>query len=121
MFFKYIRVDIETSPEDMFAYMTNETGFRLTKPKLIISVTGGTVQFSIDEETKKAFKSAIMKIAKSTDAWIISGGMNKGVMSLVGDAVADDPHATNQPVIGIASWGCVASNEDLIVIKFSFI
>jgi transient receptor potential cation channel subfamily M protein 2 len=99
----------------MVNYLYSDTGFALPKPKMILSVTGGAQQFSIDEDTKTAFKLGLMKAAKTTNAWIISGGTNKGVMRLVGDAVAEDLNAQDLTVLGIASWGCIAFNEDMIV------
>lgn len=61
-----------------------------------------------------------MKAAKSTNTWIISGGTDKGVMRLIGDAVAEDLHATDLTVLGIATWGCVEKNDLLVVIYIYF-
>jgi len=51
-------------------------------------------------------------------AWIITGGMNAGVMKHVGEAVRDYTvtHGNKNQVvaIGIAPWGCVAGKETLI-------
>lgn len=48
-----------------------------------------------------------MKVAKATNAWIITGGTNEGVMRLVGDSVEEDLSTNNATVLGIATWGCV--------------
>jgi hypothetical protein len=98
----------------MISYLYSDTGFALPKPKMILSVTGGAQQFSIDEDTKTAFKLGLMKTAKTTNAWIITGGTNTGVMRLVGDAVAEDLNAQDLTVLGIASWGCIAFREDMV-------
>ena len=41
-----------------------------------------------------------MRAAVSTNAWIITGGSNSGVMKLVGDAVADESHKYDLTLIG---------------------
>jgi transient receptor potential cation channel subfamily M protein 2 len=112
---KYIVIDDQTPVDDMVNYLYSDVGFKLPKPKVILSVTGGTKQFSIDENTKTAIKLGLMKAAKTTNACIISGGTNTGVMRLVGDAVAEDLNEQDLTVLGIASWGCIAFNNDMIV------
>ncbi|CAF4102270.1 unnamed protein product, partial [Rotaria magnacalcarata] len=49
-------------------------------------------------------------------AWIITGGMNTGIMKLVGDIVPTNPH-NSRPIhiIGIATWGCVSNCDQLLV------
>ncbi len=59
------------------------------------------------EEIKSAFKLGLVKAAKTTSAWILTGGTNHGVMKLVGDAVAEDLNANDITVLGITSWGTV--------------
>jgi hypothetical protein len=85
--------------------MESGRGFGLSPPQLILSVTGGAQQFTINEDIKSAFKLGLMKAAKTTNAWIITGGTNFGVMKLVGDAVAEDLNANNLTVLGVATWG----------------
>ena len=89
--------------------------WNLDTPKLIISVTGGAQNFTIDARTKEAFKKGLVKAAKTTNALIVSGGTNFGVMKLVGDAVAEDLHFGQQTVLGIATWGRIAFKDSLIV------
>lgn len=57
--------------------------WELESPNLIISITGGAIDFTINEGTKKAFKKGLIKAAKTTDAWIVTGGTNFGCMRLV--------------------------------------
>jgi hypothetical protein len=77
---------------------------KLRSPKLLISVTGGAKNFSIDSKTKNAFMRGLVKAAKTTDSWIISGGTNVGVMRLVGDAIEKDINGESLSVIGVASY-----------------
>lgn len=55
----------------------------LESPKLIISITGGAQDFNIDDNTKKVFKMGLIKAAKTTNAWIVTGGTHFGCMRLV--------------------------------------
>jgi hypothetical protein len=88
--------------EKLSDYIFNNKKFRL--PQLLISVTGGAKNFSIDKKTKNAFMRGLVKAAKTTDSWIISGGTNVGVMRLVGDAIEKDINGQFLPVIGVASY-----------------
>lgn len=111
-YYKYIGLNQSTNVEEflndvIYGY------WNINKPKLLLSVTGGAKKFSIDEEVRTAFKNDLMKVAKATDALIISGGTNYGVMRLVGDAVIDNLHTGN--VMGIATWSTLAQKERLIV------
>jgi hypothetical protein len=38
-----------------------------------LSITGGAQKLTIDEETKALFKGELVKAAKNTKAWIITG------------------------------------------------
>ena len=55
------------------------------------------------KETEKEFKFGLMKAAKATDTWIITGGLDQGVMRLVGDAVCEDLDAQDLTLLGISS------------------
>jgi hypothetical protein len=113
--FQYIVIDDSTSVDDMVNYLINsDTGFALPKPNLILSVTGGAKQFSADKDIQTGFKLGLMKAAKTTNVGF-AGGTNTGVMKLVGDAIAEDLNAEDLTVLGIASYGCIAFNEDMIV------
>ena len=89
--------------------MIDERGFNLPRPNLLISVTCDTKSFNkINEETKNAFKIALMKVAKSTftwDSWIITDGIDADVAQLIGDAVKENLNGNNQTLIGIAPSG----------------
>ena len=85
-----------------YLYSDRDDSLRLPIPKFILSVTGGTKNFKIDKNLETAFKIGLMKAAKTTDTWIISGGTDIGVMRLVGDAVDEDLNAQDLTVLGIA-------------------
>ena len=78
-------------------------------PSLIISVTGGAKGFDIPIQMKKTFKQGLFKVAASTDAWIITGGTDVGIMRLVGESMKEAYYLHNKPfkVLGICTWGYV--------------
>lgn len=93
-------------------------GWKLQKPQLILSVTGGSQKFMLPQNMKKAFKRGLIKCASSTGAWIITGGTNTGVMRLVGEAVAEEFHKNSKSkitVLGIAKWGNIALRNQMII------
>ena len=40
---------------------------------------------------------------RDTNAWVVTGGTNGGVMKLVGDSLSD--HQNSEMLLGVASWG----------------
>ncbi|XP_041372305.1 transient receptor potential cation channel subfamily M member-like 2 [Gigantopelta aegis] len=113
---KYCRVDVDSDTETIVELMVNK--WRLVKPNLLISVTGGASTFHLKTKLKDAFKRGLMKAALSTGAWIITGGTNAGVMKHVGEAVRDfGLTAKNQGqviAIGIATWGIIQNRQELV-------
>ncbi|KAK3101394.1 hypothetical protein FSP39_003210, partial [Pinctada imbricata] len=111
---KYIRVDVNQPMEDMLELLMKVWG--LEKPNLLISVTGGAKNFKMKQKLKEVFRRGLLKVARSTGAWIVTGGTNTGVMKHIGEAVRDYGLATTQPIIaiGIATWGVIQNKEELI-------
>ena len=61
-----------------------------------------------------------------TGAWIITGGTNTGVMTLVGEAVRDHVETTGASehdvvVLGITTWGTVDNKKSLETKKVSHV
>ena len=83
-YLKLIRIEKKTSAEQMLEFVYSKHGWNLRVPKLILSVTGGAQKFTLPHRMKKAFKRGLIKAVVTTDAWIITGGTNTGVMRLVG-------------------------------------
>ncbi|XP_021362499.1 transient receptor potential cation channel subfamily M member 2-like isoform X2 [Mizuhopecten yessoensis] len=113
---KYVRVDVKTKTNDMLKLMMDIWG--LDKPNLLISVTGGAKNFHMTTRLKEVFRRGLMKVAKSTGAWIITGGTNTGVMKHVGEAVRDygltSVSSTPVVAIGVATWGVIQNKQELV-------
>ena len=88
----------------------------LQPPKVIFSVTGGAMA-DIPELTarqREVFVKGLSNVMSLTDAWALTGGMNSGVMKLVGQTVSDTSiTGRNRVCLGIATWGVVKNHEDL--------
>ncbi|CAF3941979.1 unnamed protein product [Rotaria sp. Silwood2] len=84
------------------------------RPSLVISVTGGAKAYNMKPRLLRAFRRGLLKVTSSTGAWIITGGMNTGIMKLVGEIVQIYPSRC-RPIhlIGISTWGCIAGVQQL--------
>lgn len=75
-FFQYIRVAHDTKPEHLMQLITREWNLEL--PKLLISIQGGKANFELQPKLKKVLRKGLLKAARSTGAWIFTGGTNTG-------------------------------------------
>ena len=112
----YIRVSEDTDAVHILELMMERWDLKV--PNLVISVSGGAKSFHMPKLKEEAFGKGLVKAAASTGAWVITGGLNTGVMRHVGEAVKDYAHVGRGEdkinVIGIATWGIVSRNEALI-------
>ncbi|XP_059896927.1 transient receptor potential cation channel subfamily M member 2 [Gadus macrocephalus] len=114
---KYARVSIDTTPEVLYKLLTEQWG--LTPPNLLISVTGGAKNFYLRARLKSMFHRGLIKVAKTTGAWIMTGGSHAGVMKYVGQAVRDQALSSRSThgqmvAIGMASWGAIHNRQALV-------
>jgi hypothetical protein len=91
----------------------DRTNFFPTKPKVLISVTGGAQDFDMpSSKLEQVFNRGMLRAAQNINAWIIDGGLDAGVMQYVGRAVKEVA-ISDVPCIGIASHKMVILNEML--------
>eukprot|EP00794_Sanderia_malayensis_P009478 gene9478-10468_t len=119
---KYVRVSNEDNLDDVVNLLLDE--WELRHPKLLISVTGGAKSLKLPDKLIQPFSDGLLNLAKTTNAWVITGGTNTGVMKHVGEALqevsretilpANDEERRYVPCIGIASWGIVGHREKLV-------
>ncbi|VEN52666.1 unnamed protein product, partial [Callosobruchus maculatus] len=111
---QYIRVAHDTKPEHLMQLISREWSLEL--PKLLISIQGGKANFELQPKLKKVLRKGLLKAARSTGAWIFTGGTNTGVTKHVGDALLLERSQRTGRVntLGIAPWGIVENNQDLI-------
>ncbi|XP_068620258.1 transient receptor potential cation channel trpm [Battus philenor] len=111
---KYVRLSHDTRPDLIVQLLTKE--WALDQPKLLISIQGGKANFDLQPKLKKVLRKGLLKAAKTTGAWIFTGGTNTGVTRQVGDALQLErsQRAGRVVSIGIAPWGIVEGANELI-------
>ena len=77
--------------------------FGSRRPKVLIQITGSAQNFRISPRIREAFCTGLVDVARATDAMLITGGMNAGVMDLAGEAMAG-PEGHGLPLIGFIPW-----------------
>ncbi|CAH1797092.1 unnamed protein product, partial [Owenia fusiformis] len=73
---QYVRVCHDTRPDLILQLLTKHWGLDL--PKLLISINGGIANFDLQPKLKRVFRKGLLKAAKTTGAWIVTGGTNTG-------------------------------------------
>ncbi|CAF1418808.1 unnamed protein product [Adineta ricciae] len=86
------------------------------RPSLVISITGSSREYSMKSKLFRIFRQGLLKVAKTTDVWIITGGVNTSITKLIGEIIRTNPDPS-RPIhlIGIAPWGCISGVEQLDV------
>lgn len=73
---------------------------------------------SVPQKLARVFRKGLLKAAKSTGAWIITSGINSGVVKYVGSALGDSGsllrNRSKIVTIGIAPWGLLKRREHLV-------
>lgn len=117
------QLDGPDTPTKIISFIADQLKYPL--PRLLISVTGGAKDFELTSELEQVLKRGLRKAAEATNAWVITGGSDCGIMKYVGQAMADIDSgmaAGNQsssgepiriPVIGVASFGVLAAQNVL--------
>ena len=96
----------ETSSESLYQVLKHD--WKLGKPKVLLSITGAAQDFKMEPRLELLIKQGLAEAARSTQAWIVTGGTDTGVMKLAGDAVA---HIDGVRCIGVVSWGMTLQRE----------
>ncbi|XP_072421535.1 transient receptor potential cation channel subfamily M member 7 isoform X3 [Chiloscyllium punctatum] len=111
---KYARLSYDTKPEAVLRLMLKE--WQMELPKLVISVHGGMQNFELHPRIKQVVGKGLIKAAVTTGAWILTGGVNAGVVKHVGDALKEHISRSSRKIctIGISPWGVIENRNDLI-------
>ncbi|XP_059809118.1 transient receptor potential cation channel subfamily M member 7 isoform X2 [Hypanus sabinus] len=111
---KFVRLSYDTKPEAVLRLMLKE--WQMELPKLVISVHGGMQNFELHPRIKQVVGKGLIKAAVTTGAWILTGGVNAGVVKHVGDALKEHISRSSRKIctIGIAPWGVIENRNDLI-------
>uniref|UniRef100_A0A667WKU2 non-specific serine/threonine protein kinase n=1 Tax=Myripristis murdjan TaxID=586833 RepID=A0A667WKU2_9TELE len=111
---KFVRVAVDSKPEMLLQLMLRE--WQMERPKLLLTVQGGSENFTLPPKVSQAFSKGLITAALSTGAWILTDGINTGVSKYVGEAVktfgSHDLRKRN--TVGVTPWGVIDNNSDLI-------
>lgn len=88
-----------------------ELHWDMSPASVILSITGGAQDFQLSPMLQSAFSHGLARAAHATNAWVISGGTDSGVMKLVGQALAEYNSQVN--CLGIATWGSVHGRQHM--------
>ncbi|XP_072134017.1 transient receptor potential cation channel subfamily M member 7 isoform X3 [Mobula birostris] len=111
---KFVRLSYDSKPEAVLRLMLKE--WQMELPKLVISVHGGMQNFELHPRIKQVVGKGLIKAAVTTGAWILTGGVNAGVVKHVGDALKEHISRSSRKIctIGIAPWGVIENKNDLV-------
>ncbi|KAF7257106.1 hypothetical protein EG68_05898 [Paragonimus skrjabini miyazakii] len=133
---EYVRISDEDKLEDVMKLMAQYWHIlKPSKPSLCISVIGGAKNFVLEGRKKEVFnrvpatlsRKGLIQAAITTEALIVTSGLNIGIVRMVGDALQegqsfhfDRRRLSNQlRCLGIAPWGYVLNREELISDNFN--
>ena len=72
---------LSSHPQALIYFIENV--WRLPRPKLLISVTGGALDFDMNPHKEEVLQQ-LMETARRTNAWLVTGGSRAGIMKYVG-------------------------------------
>uniref|UniRef100_A0A158Q738 LSDAT_euk domain-containing protein n=1 Tax=Elaeophora elaphi TaxID=1147741 RepID=A0A158Q738_9BILA len=113
---QYVRLGYDSDPSDIMYLMEKIWG--LEPPRLVITVHGGITNFAVQEKLGQVFRKGMLKAAQTTGAWIITAGIDAGVVRHVATALDEAGISARMRskvvTIGIAPWGLLKRHEKLI-------
>ncbi|XP_062840821.1 transient receptor potential cation channel subfamily M member 4a [Trichomycterus rosablanca] len=118
----FVRLSCDTPAQWAFTLLTES--WKLPSPNLVLSLVGGSGQEKVKSWVREVVRQGLVPAAQSTGAWIISSGLREGIGRCVGEAVRDHgATATSQAkvvALGVAPWGLVDNNKQLVNPQGSF-
>uniref|UniRef100_A0AC11CBA2 Transient receptor potential cation channel subfamily M member 4 n=1 Tax=Ovis aries TaxID=9940 RepID=A0AC11CBA2_SHEEP len=118
----FLRLSDRTDPATVYTLVTKVWGFRA--PNLVVSVLGGSGGPILQTWLQDLLRRGLVRAAQSTGAWIVTGGLHKGIGRHVGAAVRDHQTASTGGskvvAMGVVPWGVVRNRDTLTNPKGSF-
>uniref|UniRef100_A0A0K0DG24 LSDAT_euk domain-containing protein n=1 Tax=Angiostrongylus cantonensis TaxID=6313 RepID=A0A0K0DG24_ANGCA len=107
---QFVRTSFDTEPATLIDLLYGI--WKLPPPKLIITIHGGLTNFDLQPKLARIVRKGIMKAARSTDAWIITSGLNADLGST--------SRSRNRIIaIGVAPWGMLKGRNRFIGMDIS--
>ncbi|CAF1325866.1 unnamed protein product, partial [Rotaria sordida] len=110
----FIRISSDFSPtriKELFLGQHHDK-----RPILVISITGNVREYNMKSKLFRILRQGLLKIAKTTDVWIITDGITSNITKLLGEIIRTNPYPS-RPIylMGIVSWGCMSGVEQFDV------
>ena len=86
----------------------------LKPPGVLLSVVGSARNFNVPVDQLSGIGKGLVKAASLADAWILTGGLDSGIMRWLGETLALQRHRCASPLIGVASWANVHGRDQLL-------
>ncbi len=84
----------------------------LTLPNLLLTVTGGATDFTLDAEKKDQLLQGLTETAKSVGVWFTTGRTSEGIMKYMGMALL--LYTNDIPLISITSFSVVKGKQAIL-------
>ena len=107
----FLRVPSDVDARHLLRFMQNS--WRLPRPGILLQITGSAQGFDLPNAMVPPITQGVVHAAMTANAWIVTGGLDSGVMALVGSAVARHKHKCKGPLLGVAPWRAVRSRDHL--------
>ena len=89
--------------------------WKLERPNLVLSITGGSKNYNLNKELEMEIEKAFSKIASfNTNTWFVTAGTNMGVMELVGRSVSPYTYHKKNILLGISPWDVLAFKCEMV-------
>ncbi|WAR22943.1 TRPM2-like protein, partial [Mya arenaria] len=85
---KFVSLHVDTKPKVVVDMLTKDS--KLGKPRVLLSIIGGTRFSQLNKRLKTAFSQGLIKFVNTTDSWIFTSGFQTGVNQCIGEAVRDN-------------------------------
>ncbi|CAF0977303.1 unnamed protein product [Adineta steineri] len=106
---KYIRIDNQLPMKPVYSLLVKDCGGK--KTALILSIYGGAKYFTMTEKLEKEIIRGIIDAAATSNAWILTTGINNGVSKLIGEGISHYRLLKASPdkiiCIGLTKWGTI--------------
>uniref|UniRef100_A0A915EN08 TRPM SLOG domain-containing protein n=1 Tax=Ditylenchus dipsaci TaxID=166011 RepID=A0A915EN08_9BILA len=111
---QYLRLAFDSNPADVVYLM--EKVWNLQRPRLIITIHGGMTNFKVPDKLGRLFREGMLKAAETTGAWILTSGVDSGVVRHVARALDEAGISARMRskvvTIGIAPWGLLRKRKN---------
>jgi len=106
----FLRVQDGAKVNHLLRFLTKQ--WRLPDPGIIVQITGSAQNFDLPPNLVTPITEGIVAAASVAEAWVITGGFDAGVMSLIGSSVARWRHKCDKtPLLGVGAWRGVQNNH----------